>query len=328
VGYLGYNEIVKNLGDRSVVVLGSGVVGMTTAVCLAEAGANVNIVADKPSKLTTSAVAGALWGPYVSEDPRVLDWSLESLPDLMHASLDKSSGVQIVRGVEAAREVVSPPRWLQRAWNFALCLPEELPAEYTYGWSYSAPIFDMPVYLAYLQERAMASGVSIDIIGTPISSLGELTAHGSVIVNCSGLGARWLVPDSAMSSAWGQLVVVENPGIDGFFSDFPESHEPTYFIAHADHVILGGYVDHERTDLAPDEGIANSIRDRCYKAEPRLESARVIECRTGLRPVRPRVRLEREERDEVLVIHNYGHGGSGVTLSWGCARHLLSLLVS
>jgi D-amino-acid oxidase len=317
---------MAKLGTSPVVVLGTGVVGMTTAVCLAEAGVNVHVVADRPHWLTTSAIAGALWGPYVSEDPRVLGWSLDSLPDLVNVSRDVSSGVRIVRGVEAARSVVTPPGWLRQAISFELCAPEELPAGYTFGWSYLAPVFDMPVYLDYLRARATGSGASINILDAPVGSLRELATQGSVVVNCSGFGSRNLVPDPTVSTAWGQLVVVENPGIDGFFSDFPESLQPTYFIAHTDHVVLGGHVAYERTDLTPDDEIASSIRDRCYKVEPRLERSRVITCRTGLRPVRPQVRLEREERDGVLIIHNYGHGGSGVTLSWGCARHLLTLL--
>ena len=44
--------------------------------------------------------------------------------------------------------------------------------------------------------------------------------------------------------------------------------------------------------------------------------------RVGLRPVRPSVRLEAEGR----VIHCYGHGGAGVTLSWGCADEVTQLV--
>ncbi|HMC79917.1 MAG TPA: FAD-dependent oxidoreductase, partial [Acidimicrobiia bacterium] len=47
--------------------------------------------------------------------------------------------------------------------------------------------------------------------------------------------------------------------------------------------------------------------------------------RVGLRPFRrDSVRLEREPG--ARVIHNYGHGGSGVTLSWGCAEEVSALV--
>ena len=44
--------------------------------------------------------------------------------------------------------------------------------------------------------------------------------------------------------------------------------------------------------------------------------------RAGLRPYRPSVRLEREGR----LIHNYGHGGAGYTLAYGCAEDVAALL--
>ena len=54
---------------------------------------------------------------------------------------------------------------------------------------------------------------------------------------------------------------------------------------------------------------------------PELEGARVVRHKVGLRPARPEVRLERVGE----VIHCYGHGGAGVTLSWGCADDVVGL---
>src|SRR5271163_709098 len=58
-------------------------------------------------------------------------------------------------------------------------------------------------------------------------------------------------------------------------------------------------------------------------AAPRLARAnvspdRVIRVIAGLRPFRPSGFVVRAEKlDDKLVIHNYGHGGAGITLSWG-----------
>ena len=57
---------------------------------------------------------------------------------------------------------------------------------------------------------------------------------------------------------------------------------------------------------------------------PELADARVVGHRVGLRPVRSAVRLEAEGR----VVHCYGQGGAGVTLSWGCADEVAALVAT
>ncbi|MEH1945315.1 MAG: FAD-dependent oxidoreductase, partial [Nostoc sp.] len=53
------NSLAKN--DTNILVIGAGVSGLTTAICLREAGFNVVIVADRFAPDLTSIVAGALW---------------------------------------------------------------------------------------------------------------------------------------------------------------------------------------------------------------------------------------------------------------------------
>jgi D-amino-acid oxidase len=73
--------------------------------------------------------------------------------------------------------------------------------------------------------------------------------------------------------------------------------------------------------------IATGILRRCVALEQRLAEAAVLEHRVGLRPGRPEVRLKRENLGNgAPCIHNYGHGGSGVTLSWGCAEEVMELV--
>lgn len=312
--------------EQAVLVIGCGVIGMTTAVCLAETGRSVHVLSDRSPQQTTSAVAGAVWGPYVSTDPRVLDWSLDSLEDLRAIANDRASGVRFVRGLEASRTAVGAPPWLGQLPTFQLVEPRVLPFGFRSGWSYEAPIFDMPVYLQYLEDRLAAAGVTMQMLTTPVNSITQLSGLAEVVVNCTGIGARFLVPDESMSTAWGQLIVVDNPGLTGFFSDYPESSDPTYYIAHEDHVVLGGCIDPVRTGLDPDSQVAAEIIQRCCQVQPTLADAVVREIRVGLRPVRRSVCLERHEVGDRIVVHNYGHGGSGVTLSWGCARQVQRLL--
>ena len=75
---------------------------------------------------------------------------------------------------------------------------------------------------------------------------------------------------------------------------------------------------------------AQLILDRCADqlCLPRLKHAPILSQWVGLRPFRLEgVKLEHElYQDKLHVIHNYGHGGCGVTLSWGCAGTVVQLV--
>lgn len=306
-------------------MVGAGVSGLTTALMLAEAGVRVQVLADRPPHLTTSADAGAVWGPYAVNDPRVLVWSMRTLRRMRRCAEDKESGVRFLDGLEAAQVPAEPPVWASFLPGFRRAAESELPSGFVSGWRYLTPVLDMPIYLAYLVERLDDLGVAIDT-GMHLASLDDVAERAGVVVNCSGLGARELVADDELEPVMGLLVVVENPGIEGFFSDYPECQEPTYFMSQGDHVILGGTIVPPGTEPKPDAEAARLIIERCASVEPLLAEARVLKYRVNARPSRPFVRLERESLNGRTVIHNYGHGGSGVTLSWGCAQDVLALL--
>jgi len=59
----------------------------------------------------------------------------------------------------------------------------------------------------------------------------------------------------------------------------------------------------------------------CNLPHVRVENDRVIRTIVGLRPYRPSGYVVRAEKvDDTLVVHNYGHGGAGITLSWGTSQ--------
>jgi D-amino-acid oxidase len=84
-------------------------------------------------------------------------------------------------------------------------------------------------------------------------------------------------------------------------------------------MILGGVAQPGEWNREPNPATAAAIVARCVEVEPRIRDARIIGHRVGLRPTRPYIRVEEQQLGGARVIHNYGHGGAGVTLSWGCA---------
>jgi D-amino-acid oxidase len=294
----------RPVADVDALVVGAGVSGLTTAVCLAEAGFRITIRALGTGRSTTSYAAGATWSPYLVESsPRVRAWSFETLDVMRDLAGAPGTGITLCAGVELADE---PPDWQDRLDGYR---------PLARGWRLVAPVVDMPAYLEYLQRRAGAAGVAIE--PGRVASLDALDAP--LVVNCTGIGARELVPDPGVVPVRGQIVIVENPGITEFFVE--ESDPPTYFFPQGDTVVLGGTAQIGDDDTEPDPDVAKAIVERCARVDPRLGEARIVGHRVGLRPTRPTVRLERDGR----VIHNYGHGGAGVTLSWGCAREVTRL---
>ena len=315
--------------ELDVLVVGAGISGLTTAVCLAEAGLTVAIRTDRLPHETTSSVAGAIWGPHLVErSDRVTRWGAETLAVLTDLAGDPATGVHMVSGVEASRSATGFPHWGHVLGTLSPADPAGLPGGFVAGWRYTAPAASMTVYLEYLLARFRRAGGRLQraTVTSLAGAARDTTARA--IVNCPGIGARDLVPDPAVTPVRGQVVVAANPGITEFFiGPSDETAELIYLFPHGDVVILGGTELRGNWSLDPHPPTAERIRRDCAIIDPRLATTRIIAHRVGLRPVRPQVRLESETLDTgQLVVHNYGHGGAGITLSWGCAREVLAAL--
>jgi D-amino-acid oxidase len=315
----------RKLSDLDALVIGAGVCGLTTAISLLEAGLTVAIRATGTGTETTSAAAGAIWSPYlVGPEDRVKEWGRVGIEVLIPLADDPEAGIHLASGIEASRgRAEPPPYWADLVPDFRLCDPEELPGGFTEGWRFTAPIISMPVYLRYLLTRFERAGGQLEL--SPVTSLAEAATAAPVTVNCTGIGARDLVPDPEVVPVRGQSVVVANPGIEEFFIDRSKNlAELTYMFPHGDTILLGGTAEEGEWDKTPKPEISERIVRGCTAIDPRLHGAEILEHRVGLRPSRPEVRLESETLDGGRVLwHNYGHGGGGVTLSWGCAREII-----
>jgi D-amino-acid oxidase len=306
------------------VVVGAGIVGLTTAIRLAEHGANtVVLTADDPAE-TTSVLATAMVGPtFGFSGPVVTRWETETVRTFCDEA--SAPGVHLCRGRFLSEPSGFVPPGAEELRGFALCEPDEQPPGYGTGFWLEVPLVDMPRYLAHLTERFVSNGGIIE--RARLTSLDVALDLAPRVANCSGLGARALVPDPQVCALRGPKIVLENPGIETFVVVGPPGPDSTMVHPHGDIVVVGGSA-RPSEDTSPDRDEEAAIIERCAAIEPRLRRARVLEHRVGLRPDRPTVRLERDERsDGMCVVHNYGHGGIGVTVSWGCANEVAHLLL-
>lgn len=289
-----------------VIVVGAGVVGLSCAVRLLEAGHRVDVVARDLPRETTSAVAAALWYPYRAlPQDRVTAWSATTygvLADL--AAEEDGCGVRMVPGTEVVAPGTPDPWW-------AGAVPDL--ERHPQGWGFVAPVVEMPLYLDWLHRRVETLGGTVTRL-----NLRVLPDGGDLVVNCCGIGARLLAADASVVPVRGQVVVVDQLGLDRWWLD---GSGPTYVVPRSRDIVVGGTDEEGDWSRTPSPETARAILERAGELVPELALARVRRHRVGLRPARPVVRLEREGR----VVHCYGHGGAGVTLSWGCADEVATL---
>jgi D-amino-acid oxidase len=302
-----------------VIVVGAGVIGLSCAVRLLEGGHHVDVVARDLPLETASAVAAALWYPYrASPYERVTGWSRDTYRELASLAGLDGTGVRMLAGTELHRTPTADPWWrdavpgLTRVQAFA--------PPYVDGWTFVAPVVEMPVYLRWLVGRVEALGGTLTRM-----ALSALPDHAAVVVDATGLGARRLADDPSVLPVRGQVVHVEQVGLDRWWLD---GSVPVYVVPRSRDIVVGGTDDEGEWDRRVDPDVTAGILARATELVPELAGARVVGHRVGLRPVRPQVRLEVEQPDggSTRVVHCYGHGGAGVTLSWGCADDVARLV--
>jgi D-amino-acid oxidase len=303
-----------------VVVVGAGVIGLTCAHRLVRAGHAVEVWSRDALEDTTSAVAAAIWYPYLAlPEVEVTRWAGAAYDMLSILSVRRETGVTLRRGRVLWREHRPDPWWAGAVPRMGRLAPQKLPPGYADGLEFAAPVVHMPTYLPWLVDELAAAGVPFR--RRALDDLGPARAAADMAVNASGLGARELVGDASMTGVRGQVVRVADPGLDGFTQDEDHPDGTVYVIPRGTDVICGGTADPGATELEPDPATAAAILARCRSVVPELAGAPVLGHAVGLRPARPEVRLDRDGD----VIHCYGHGGSGVTLSWGCADDVVRL---
>ena len=317
-----------------VVVVGAGVIGLTCAHRLVRAGHAVEVWSRDAVLDTTSAVAAAIWYPYRAlPQEAVTRWAAATYDTLAILSVRPETGVMLRRGRELFRTGRPDPWWAAAVPRLGRVAPDRLPPGYQDGYEFAAPVVHTPTYLRWLVDELAAAGVRFR--HRDLSDLDPARRAADLVVNASGLGARELTGDRELTAVRGQVVRVADPGLSQWTIDEQHPDGLVVVVPRGTDVVCGGTAD--RDDRAPgdrapgdrapdgsepDPATAEAILARCRQVVPELAGAPVLGHAVGVRPVRTSVRVERDGG----VVHCYGHGGAGVTLSWGCADEVLRLV--
>jgi D-amino-acid oxidase len=324
-------SIIKSV--QKVAIIGAGVSGLTCGVLFAEHGYATRIFAETIGQDTTSAAAGAIWYPYDVEPMKTaIAWALDSYNVLIDLSRKTGTGVSIIELRTFCRVgEITIPNWATplgarsldpAAISTASGESGFFSATFCSGFSLKVPLMDTTIYLDYLAQRFIAAGGVI----TPnvrLQRLEDIASEFAIVINCAGIGARRLVSDHDLEPHRGQVVIV--PKLELRCAVVCDDTPLMYAIPRKTDCLFGGTNDLS-DNLQPDPATTESILNECC-AVLKIDQPRILAERVGLRPFRRSgVRLQADRlQDGRTTIHNYGHGGAGFTLSWGCAREVLKL---
>jgi D-amino-acid oxidase len=320
---------------KSVAIVGAGVSGLTCGVLFAERGFRTAIFAGQIGQQTTSGAAGALWFPYDAQPAdKVIPWALATYKVLVDLTKDPRTGISMIELRQYCRAAeIQIPDWAKPfvILTASSVIPSGVEGSldvsgsgFSSGFSLNVPLMDTTIYLDYLADRFQKAGGSINS-NVRFGKLEDVDPKFDLVINCAGIGARELVRDVDLEPHRGQVAIV--PKIDNLQCAIVCDDAPLmYAIPRTNDCVFGG-TNEVSDDLEADPLTTNAIVSECARVL-KIDSPRVLKERVGLRPFRRSgVRLEREKlRDSRTIIHNYGHGGSGFTLSWGCAENVLKIV--
>ncbi|KAF0686371.1 Aste57867_21815 [Aphanomyces stellatus] len=327
----------------SVVIVGAGVIGLTTALQLVQDGVRpscITILAkDRPEK-TVSHVAGALWEcpPYHMEaSPNALKWCEETFHKCVQVMREHpESGMHVVPNITVSQHPLATnadakdmaPSYRESSdlksleqWLHSHGVTEL--GRYQHLQSYDAVVADMGIYLGWLVTQLQRHRVRFQ--EQEVHDLRALATPATVVVNCTGL----FRDDPAVFACKGQVVLVHAPWVRSAICD---NDSGAYMIPRPNgNLICGGTSENDVYNVDVEADVTEKILKKCAAVVPSVGRAKVVGARAGLRPerrggVRVEVDASLPASQGGFLVHNYGHGGSGFCLSWGTAAAVSALV--
>lgn len=308
----------------NIAIVGAGISGMSTAYLLKQQGHNVTIYASSFSPDITSNKAAAFWFPYhIRNDTRGIEWCNTSHRYYVDFAKDVLTGISLKQLHKILRDNVEEeePIWkdFMPAGSVRVMEPKELQPGVANGYEIIVPLIETQLFLPWLMQQLKQAGVAF--ISEKIFDLYGLSNRYDVTVNCTAMGARELCKDEQVIPVRGQVGLI-SPG--GDFPIYLDNEKPLYIVPRKDAIIIGGTYEMNEEHAITEPATIDRLLKNAYEVYPELAQHQVIGSWAGLRPYRKEVRVERETGTK--IIHNYGHGGSGFTIAFGCAETVGNLV--
>ncbi|BGP29483.1 D-amino acid oxidase [Rhodotorula toruloides] len=349
--------------QKRVVVLGSGVIGLSSALILAWKGYSVHIVArdlpeDVSSQTFASPWAGANWTPFMSltDGPRQAKWEESTFKKWVE--LVPTGQVMWLKGTRrfAQNEDGLLGHWYKDITPNYRPLPSSECPPNSIGVTYDTLSVHAPKYCQYLARELQKLGATFE--RRTVTSVEQAFEGADLVVNATGLGAKSIagIDDQAAEPIRGQTVLIKSP-CKRCTMDSSDPSSPAYIIPRpGGEVICGGTYGVGDWDLSVNPETVQRILKHCLRLDPSISSdgtiggIEVLRHNVGLRPARrggPRVEAERivlpldrtksplslgkgsaraAKEKEVTLVHAYGFSSAGYQQSWGAAEDVAQLV--
>lgn len=316
------------MSECHIGVFGAGIVGLNTSLQLQQLlrNAHITVIADSFNEETTSDGAAGLFEPanyFAGPTPQIThEWIGESYNIYKNYMNNSGCGIKEIYGYLLSKHSYEKTRnkFLERLVKFKEVDADELKSIPHFNWKYGSYfptlLIESRLFLPWAMKRFISNGGSVKKGRLNRFSETENFGKFDVIVNCTGLGARELCGDERLLPIRGQVFKVDAPWLKNFYY----GDKTTYIIPGFTAATLGGVREYASWDREVNKYESQGIWERCTEIVPQLSTAPVIREWVGLRPHRDVVRVEPEIINGLKVVHNYGHGGYGVTSAPGTAK--------
>lgn len=314
---------------KIAIVLGAGVSGLSTGVLLLKNGYKVTIWAKDLPPNTTSNKAAAVWYPYLCfPRDKAIPWAKTTFEFLQKEFINEPATGCIFRTMTEMFDKPQPEPWWAEAFPGKIERPkkEELPDGYVDAYRIKSIVIDTGLYMGYLMEMFRSLGGVV--IQKEVKDIQDALQDSDIVINCTGLGSKDLFQDNKLFPVRGQMIKIKAAGFDQVVVDDEGINALSVVVPRVNDIMLGGTAQENNWNTEVDPNDTKEILRKVALIAPKLKNIEVISEQVGLRPAREEVRLEAENYGSKIVIHNYGHGGAGFTISWGCAQDVLRIVKS
>ncbi len=317
--------------------MGAGIIGITNAVCLLQEGFSVTVFTKDNPLETNSDAAVATWYTPDNSKPMLQKYCLESLTKFYELiEFEPSCGVKkipVILYFKGEEDFINSV-WAKEPLKTLVNLSDP-PAKQAKipGFPFSVlvhnPLIDPTIYRPYMLKKFKALGGELKI--EKIDSLTELTDLYDVVVNSAGWEAKYLTHDPLIYPARGQTETIKIPQDLGASYSLNVEAMDAYVVFRplSEDCVIGTTYQVGDSDRAVRESDKKAIFQKVSAFFPYVKDKSIeATSKTGIRCGRSEVRIEGEEVNNThgkqsLIVHCYGHGGTGYSASWGSADEVL-----